>query len=270
MIFKTLLEISRKKYELTNNTIKIDGKTLHQIKAIRKFSDVKSGELGGYIEKESNLSHEGDCWVYGNAQVYGNALAFGNAKVSGDAQVYGSAKVYGNCWVYGNAQVYGNAKVFANAIVSRSAQVYGISWISEYGWELNECKDLDTLIDVPELITLKIIKCPKLTSISTYKHKHNLNELRLKDLAVFDITQISPKLTDITLQDIKVIKGISILACYPIKIDTNILRLKKLLPELKLIQCQAGATAKQQRIAMWEFQELLINSEEFTEEEYEI
>ena len=73
-----------------------------------------------------------------------------------------------------------------------------------------------------------------------------------------------------TLQDIKIIKGLSILACYPIKIDTNLPRLKQILPELKLIQCQAGATAKQQKVAMWEFQELLINSEEFSEEEYKI
>ena len=55
------------------------------------------GTRGGLIEKESNLSHEGACWVSGDAQVYGDAW------VSGDARVYGNAQVYGDAWVYGDA-----------------------------------------------------------------------------------------------------------------------------------------------------------------------
>lgn len=45
-----------KKYELTDNTIEYNEKTLYQIKALKDFVDVKAGDLGGYIEKESNLS----------------------------------------------------------------------------------------------------------------------------------------------------------------------------------------------------------------------
>lgn len=50
----------------------IGSTTLYQIEALKDFSDVKSGDLGGWIEKESNLSQEGNCWVSGNAMVYGN------------------------------------------------------------------------------------------------------------------------------------------------------------------------------------------------------
>ena len=32
-----------------------------------------ASELGGWIEKESNLSQDGDAWVCGDARVYGNA-----------------------------------------------------------------------------------------------------------------------------------------------------------------------------------------------------
>ena len=46
-----------KKYELTENYIIFNGKKLFQIKALISFGDVKPGDLGGYIEKESNLSH---------------------------------------------------------------------------------------------------------------------------------------------------------------------------------------------------------------------
>ena len=65
-----------KKYELTNNT----KYGLHQIRALRDFSFVKAGDLGGWIASESNLSHKGDCWVSGNAQVFDDArLAQGYA-----------------------------------------------------------------------------------------------------------------------------------------------------------------------------------------------
>ena len=85
-----------KKYELTNDTITANGKTLHRIKALKTFSNVEEGELGGYVERE-------DAWLYGDAKVYGDARVYGNAKVYGDALVCGDAKVYGNAWVYGDA-----------------------------------------------------------------------------------------------------------------------------------------------------------------------
>ena len=80
-----------KKFELTSNTKIWFGRKLFQIKALISFGNVKEGDLGGYIEKEGNLDHDGNAWVYGNAKVYGNAW------------VYGNAKVYGNAWEYGKA-----------------------------------------------------------------------------------------------------------------------------------------------------------------------
>lgn len=70
---------------------------------IERLSD---GKLGGYIEKEANLSQGDDSsWVSGNAWVYGDARVFGNAWVSDDA------RVSGNAWVFGNARVCGNAVI---------------------------------------------------------------------------------------------------------------------------------------------------------------
>ena len=63
-----------KKFELTREFITFLGRKLFRIKALVEFGDVKAGELGGYVEKEENIDHEGDAWVYGNARVYGNAL----------------------------------------------------------------------------------------------------------------------------------------------------------------------------------------------------
>ena len=88
-----------KKYELTTEfKVSVSGVELFRIKALVDIErhGVKKGDLGGWIEKESNLSHDGDAWVYGNSWVYGDARVSGNACVSGNAQVYGNACVSGN------------------------------------------------------------------------------------------------------------------------------------------------------------------------------
>jgi hypothetical protein len=114
-----------KKYELTENRVEVGGRTLYQIRAVRSFSNVNEGDLGGWIATEDNLSHDGDCWVfenawvcddakvYGSAKVYGNAWVYGEAWVSGDAEVYGDACVYGKVWVHGDTKVYGRARLSA-------------------------------------------------------------------------------------------------------------------------------------------------------------
>ena len=85
-----------KKFELTSEFVtNIFGTKLFRIKALVEFGDVEAGELGGYIEKEENLDHDGDAWVYGNAQVYGNARVYGDAWVSGDAD-YAYAHGFGS------------------------------------------------------------------------------------------------------------------------------------------------------------------------------
>ena len=67
-----------KKYELLEEEkINWCGKTLYRIRALIDFTltsgdRVNKGDLGGYIEKEDNLSHSGNAWVYGNARVGSN------------------------------------------------------------------------------------------------------------------------------------------------------------------------------------------------------
>ena len=81
-----------KKYEFTGETKRVElwnrTATLHRIKATVEFGFVKVGELGGWIEKEENLSHEGKAWVWGNAEVCGDAKVWGNANVCGNAEVF--------------------------------------------------------------------------------------------------------------------------------------------------------------------------------------
>ena len=84
------------KYMLTSETIEVCGKTLHRIEALKNFSDVCIGDLGGFVESLDNLSQEGNAWVSGYAWVYGDAQVYGNAQVSGDARVSGFARVFEN------------------------------------------------------------------------------------------------------------------------------------------------------------------------------
>jgi hypothetical protein len=63
------------KYELTENSIKVGYMTLYQIRALKDFGDVKAGDLGGYIEQESNLSQDGECWIKDGTAVVGKIIS---------------------------------------------------------------------------------------------------------------------------------------------------------------------------------------------------
>ena len=72
-----------KKFELLpDDTIEVFGRKHFRIKAKINFGTVGTGELGGYIEKEENLSENGDATVSGNATVSGYAEVSGNAWVT--------------------------------------------------------------------------------------------------------------------------------------------------------------------------------------------
>ena len=121
---------------LEDDTIDFIGKTLYRIESLKDFGCVKKGEKGGYIEKENNLSIQGDAWVGGNAKVYGNASIsesakiYDNALISGNAEVYGWAKVSGNAWVYDSAWIGGNAEICDSAWIGGNAEICDNSIIS--------------------------------------------------------------------------------------------------------------------------------------------
>lgn len=146
-----------KKYEiLKDRAITMNGSTIYRIKALKDFGNVKAGDMGGFVEKEENLSHEGPCWIYGDAMVYHNAKVKDNAIVRDYAHVYndaqvlqnaiveGHTRVFDQCFVFGNARIKDNANVFGhgrvngfaimqdNATVFDNARVYGESIVKDY------------------------------------------------------------------------------------------------------------------------------------------
>lgn len=133
----------KRKYELTDETIQINGKTLHRIKALKDFGDVKKGDIGGYVENEWNLSQDGECWIYGKAKAYDHARVdldakiYDNVRIHGNAMITDKASAHDNVWIRGcavvcdSAKLYGSALVCSNAIVTEKAVITGNAWITQ-------------------------------------------------------------------------------------------------------------------------------------------
>lgn len=104
--------------------------TLRQIEALRDFNDVKAGTLGGWIEEESNLSHEGQCWIYDeNSVVFAGATVRGNARVTQPCTLSHGASLAGECWI-DRAEISHGAAISERAMVQASVvrgecRIYG-------------------------------------------------------------------------------------------------------------------------------------------------
>jgi carbonic anhydrase/acetyltransferase-like protein (isoleucine patch superfamily) len=130
------------KFKLLNLSIDWQGRTLYRIKALKNFSDVKRGDLGGWVKSIDNISQTGDCWIYNEAKccdysfvsenaklldnsiLYDYAKVFENCTISSFAKVYNSAKIFGSSIITGNAKIYGNAKIHGECIITNNSKVY--------------------------------------------------------------------------------------------------------------------------------------------------
>lgn len=131
-----------KKFKLTSNTKTTpEGVTLYQIQALRDIDLLtKKGSLGGYIEKEENLSHEGSCWVREDSMVIGDSLIKGCAKVTNSTVI--------------NSVIDNNAQLF-NCIIKHSC-INGNVYMSDckitdsflylYGSQIIRCSFIDICI----------------------------------------------------------------------------------------------------------------------------
>lgn len=125
------------KYKLTQNTKEVKDKTLYQIQALKDFHDVEKGDLGGYIEKELNLSQQGYCWVYDNAMVFGNAqlfdnvMAYNNAMISDNVRItdnvtiFDNVSISGNVLITDNVSLYGDVSIFGDVMISGNTKISG-------------------------------------------------------------------------------------------------------------------------------------------------
>lgn len=105
--------------------------------------DVMVGDLGGYIERESNLSRRSLAWVANGACVYGNAKVCGDAIIGKGAQLFGRAMLMDEVMVSGLARIGGTAQVrnsitIVGALVTTgNTMIYGSGTISANYGELD-------------------------------------------------------------------------------------------------------------------------------------
>ena len=115
-----ITEISHEKYPF-----------LHRIRALRDVSaEVRAGDLGGFVESESNLSFEPD----DTAWIVDDAIACNDADVDKGAVLRGETVVCDNAYISMGAVLSGHARVEDNAYIrgsvpSASARASGFSMI---------------------------------------------------------------------------------------------------------------------------------------------
>lgn len=125
---------------------------VHRIQALVDITQhgVKAGDIGGYVATKHTLSHDGDCWVGGEAVALGNTKIMGNALVSEEATLFGGSDdlkliVTGNARVDGRALVQivegftnpdytisfidEDAHIFGDACILNTIQIFGESQI---------------------------------------------------------------------------------------------------------------------------------------------
>ncbi|MDM3868376.1 transferase [Proteus faecis] len=107
-----------KKYKITNEKKEYNGVALYRIR--RVYTD----SPGGWIENESNLSREDNCFIFDNVMVFGNAKVTGNAIIRNNVKIHGNAIIKGNSKVKDNAEIYGNVLVEDNVTISDNAVIY--------------------------------------------------------------------------------------------------------------------------------------------------
>ena len=127
------------KYEIIHDdSIEIgdNNRKVYRVKALKNFTTfaldedgkvyakhIEAGDLGGYIEKEENLSQFDKAWVDVDAVVFSAAVVYGDAYVGpysmigGRARIYGSAKTY-DAAIGGTVQAFGHAKIFRHPKIS--------------------------------------------------------------------------------------------------------------------------------------------------------
>ena len=120
-----------KKYELIKESkTMFEGIEIYRIRALKDFSDVRTGDIGGWVCSEDNLSQNGNCWIYDNAKclddarVYYNAKMYDNAIMCDDAIMYDNSRMLNNTIMYNNSRIFNNAKMFDNSIMYDDAIMY--------------------------------------------------------------------------------------------------------------------------------------------------
>lgn len=141
---------SDKKYVFTGE-FKMCQKTdaiLHRIKAIKNIPGIVNiGESGGWIESESNLSQDGNCWISIDSTISGDV------RIMDDVYVQNSSTIHGkNIEISGETVLSGR-----NVINGKNIQIKGSSVICDTLMVGSNLEIIDTKIRDSKIHTTGII-----------------------------------------------------------------------------------------------------------------
>lgn len=137
--------VSTPKYKLTGKFKMFMGEKVFQIQALRNFDTIQTGDLGGYIQSEHNLSHSGLCWVAQHAVVCRKAQVVENVWAMDKSVVKDSVILRGNAYVFDQVTLRGNCVVEDNVILHGALVVGGKVHLSG-DIEINNQNELDSYL----------------------------------------------------------------------------------------------------------------------------
>jgi len=126
-----------RKFRLTRLNKIVTGIKVSRIQALKDFANVKAGDLGGWVQSEHNLSHNGNCWIYddacaieysgvrGNASMHENSFISEHAKLWGNSSIHDNSKLRNRTTLWNNSTLYNNACLLGDISLIYNACVYG-------------------------------------------------------------------------------------------------------------------------------------------------
>ena len=127
---KEMIETHNQKYKITDiahSTYSF----LHRIRALQDIgTQVKAGDLGGFVESESNLSYAtNDCaWIFNDAIAAGNSYVDQNSSLSDNVIICNGAYVSHGSSLSGNARAEDNAYL-RGAVMTDNARASGFAQV---------------------------------------------------------------------------------------------------------------------------------------------
>jgi carbonic anhydrase/acetyltransferase-like protein (isoleucine patch superfamily) len=139
---------------------------MYRIQALKDIPryGVRSGQIGGYVSSSSVLSHQGDCWIGGEAKAFGHVRVINNALLTEEARavaddgckllISGNAILRGNALVAqsympvgadealitNDAEIYGYAKINSPGVIEGRARIYGNADLGHFCSVLNNAR----------------------------------------------------------------------------------------------------------------------------------
>lgn len=126
-----------RKYEFTGETKLYNGVTLHQIRAVSTSLIYYEGAIGGWIQSERNLSHDGTAWIHSDTHVYGDVVVKGssnikNSEISGEGVIDGSVSIF-------DSTIQGKFNISGYLLMTNS-ELYGRTILNDGKGQINNSK----------------------------------------------------------------------------------------------------------------------------------